>query len=98
MLHLIGTVYHFISQKINGVKQAYGMVDFNPGGQFPPKEISWLTKRLGFPTIVNDELNLMKKCYGAKDYKQSASWNKTVDITSTFNGLRLFAKAWCYQL
>ncbi len=95
MLHLTGTVHHFISQKINGVKQAYDMVDFNPGEQFPPKAISKFTERIpgvDIPTIINDELNLMKKCYGANDYKQSANWDRNVDITNTYNTLRQLLK------
>lgn len=81
-IHIHGTVHHFLSQVINKVKQAYDMFDFNPGEQFPPPSLSWLTQPLGIPTVINDELNLMKKCEGANDYQQQAGWDRTMDITN----------------
>jgi hypothetical protein len=79
--YFFSSVYLTLSQNINGVKQAYDSYDFNPGEQFPPKWLSWLTEPAGYPTVINDELNLMKKCEGANDYTQQAGWDRTLDIT-----------------
>jgi hypothetical protein len=86
--HITGTVHHFISQRISGVTQPYDVFDFNPGGQFPPRWLAWLTELFDFPTFKNDELNLLKQCRFAKDYVQSASWTRTVDVTMDWFALR----------
>lgn len=83
-IHIEGTVHHFLSQKIGGVKQAYDRYDFKPGQQFPPIWLSWLTTLLGLPTVKNDELNLMKECEGANDYNLQANWDRTLNVTDNW--------------
>lgn len=61
---ITGTVKHSIHDRY----------DFNAGEQFPPFPIP------GFPTIVFDELNLLKKCDKAKDYWQDATWVRTFKV------------------
>jgi hypothetical protein len=68
-------------------KQPYDMFDFDPGRTYPPELIAPLISLYfdrPIPAIKFDEMNLLKKCDGAADYTQSASWKRSW-ITSGSN-------------
>ena len=73
-----------ITQKINGVKQPYDEFDFNSGDVFPPYYLRWIPD---IPTIVFDELNLLKKCAGANDYPQAGQLKEEASIKGPSSNL-----------
>jgi hypothetical protein len=80
---LNGEVTHRLTQKIREVKQPYDMFDFEEDRSYPPEWVILLGGALGItiPSIKFNELNLLKKCDGAADYPQSASWNRVLNMS-----------------
>lgn len=58
----------------------YDTFDFNSGDMFPPRGGQTVGGWAGFPTLIFDELNLLKKCEGAKDYHQKAEWERKLFV------------------